>query len=112
MLFFNSAALIEFVGIEVNLLHESFAPKKRDKSSPGRSRLSQATEKFTRVAGAEASYRAVVTRETHAFIKTLVLPGVADKNRPLGHPSTCGGLRPPKGETETVRGLKRLWGDA
>ena len=60
MLFLKSAALIEFVRIKVKILHESFALKKRDKFSPGRLLLSQATEKFTGVVEAEASYHAVV----------------------------------------------------
>ena len=60
MLFLNSAALIKFVGIKVKILHESFAPKKRDKTPPGGLRLSQVTEKFTGVVEAESSYYAVV----------------------------------------------------
>ena len=60
MLFLSSAALIEFVRIEMKILHESFAPKKRDKTPPGGLQLSQVTEKFTGMVEAESSYRAVV----------------------------------------------------
>ena len=60
MLCLNSAALIEFVGIKVKIFHESFAPKKRDKTPPSQLRLSQVTENFTGVVEAESSYRAVV----------------------------------------------------
>ena len=34
MLFLNSSALTEFVGIKVKIFHESFALKKRDNSPP------------------------------------------------------------------------------
>ena len=47
MPFLTLAALIEFVGIKVKVLHESiFAPKKRDKTPPGRLWFSLVTEKF------------------------------------------------------------------
>ena len=54
------AALIEFVRIKVKILHESFAPKKRDKTPPGQLELSQATEICMGVVEAESSYRAMV----------------------------------------------------
>ena len=44
----------------MKILHESFAPKKRDKTPPGGLQLSQVTEKFTGMVEAESSYRAVV----------------------------------------------------
>ena len=40
-------------------------------------------------------------RETYSLIKTLARPGVMDKNWPFRDPSTHGGLRTPKGDTET-----------
>ena len=42
-------------------------------------------------------------RETHSLIKTLVHPGVMNKNWPFSDLSTCRGLRPPKGETGTCK---------
>lgn len=44
----------------MKILHKSFALKKRDKSPPGQLWLSQATEKFTGVVGAEFSHHGVV----------------------------------------------------
>ena len=60
MLFLNSSALTEFVGIKVKIFHESFALKKRDKTSPSQFRFSQVTEKFRGVVEASSSYRALV----------------------------------------------------
>ena len=40
-------------------------------------------------------------RETYSLIKTLAPPGVMDKNWSFSDPSNRGGLRTPKGETET-----------
>ena len=50
--FLNSAVFIEFVGIKVRKVHESFAPKRRDRTPPGQLWFSQVTEKFTGVAEA------------------------------------------------------------
>ena len=55
MLFLSLAALIEFVGIKVKMLHESFAPKKRDKTPPSWLWLSLVTEKFMGVVEAKSS---------------------------------------------------------
>lgn len=46
--YFNSTALIEFVEIKINILHKSFALKKKDKTSSSQYWISQETKNFTR----------------------------------------------------------------
>lgn len=45
--YFNSTALIESVEIKINILHKSFALKKKDKTSPSQYWISQETKNFT-----------------------------------------------------------------
>jgi len=54
------SVFIEFVRIKVRKIHESFAPKKRDKTPSSQLWLSQVIEKPMAVVEAWSSYFAVV----------------------------------------------------
>ena len=112
MLFFNSAALIEFVGIKVKILHESVAPKKRDKTvllaGHGFLRRLRNLREWRRQSPHTVQWS---HREAHSLIKTLARPAVADKNWPFSNPSTAVVLDYRREKLSHVRGLKRLWGD-
>ena len=68
MLFLSLAALIEFVGIKEKMLHESFAPKKRDKTPPSWLWLSLVTEKFMGVMEAKSSWDHAVVPQGNPLI--------------------------------------------
>ena len=91
--------------MKVKILHESFSPKKRDKTPLGQLWFSQT---FTLI-NLQAWWKLRLQtmhwshKETHSWIKTLVCPRVTNKNWPFSDLSTHGGLRLLVGETEVCK---------